>query len=99
MRSLEVILSMQPRERCGHRDRGKGTKATKRPPVGLLDGIFRPFPRLSLVMYLDTLLARRPGTASKPAYKNSTVKTQHTLNVFSDYPFHVFIDEGGFRCV
>ena len=79
MRSLGMILAMQPRERCGHRDRGKGAKASKRPPEGLLDGIFRPFPCLSLVMYLDTLLARRHGTASKYAYKNSTVKSQHTL--------------------
>ncbi len=54
MRSLGMILAMQPRERCGHRDRGKGTKASKRPHRELLDGIFRSFPRLSLVMYLDT---------------------------------------------
>ncbi len=79
MRSLGMILSMQPRERCGHRDRDKGTKASKTPHRRLLDGIFRTFPCLSLVMYLDTLLARRPGTASKPAYKNSTVKFKHTL--------------------
>ncbi len=58
MRSLGMILAMQSRERCGHRDRGKGTKASKRPHRGLLDGIFRPFPRPSLVMYLDTLLTR-----------------------------------------
>ncbi len=74
MRSLEMILAIQPRERCGHRDRGKGAKASKRPPEGLLDGIFRPFPCLSFVMYLDTLLTRRHGTVSKPAYKNLTVK-------------------------
>ncbi len=49
-----MILAMQTRERCGHRDRGKGTKASKRPHRGLLDGIFRSFPNLSLVMYLDT---------------------------------------------
>ncbi len=79
MRSLGMILSMQPRERCGHRDRGKGTKASKRPPDGLLDGIFRTFPSLSLVMYLDTFFARRLGTVSKPAYKNLTVKSRQTL--------------------
>ncbi len=79
MRSLGMILDMQPRERCEHRDRGKGSKASKRPHDGLLDGIFRPFPRLSFVMYLDTLLARRRGTVSKPAYKNSTVKSRQTL--------------------
>ena len=82
MRSLGMILAMQPRERYGHRDRGKGAKASKRPPEGLLDGIFRSFPSLSLVMYLDALLARRPGTVSKPAYKNSTVKFKHTLKLF-----------------
>ena len=49
-----MILDMQPRERCGHRDRGKGSKASKRPHPVLLDGIFRPFPRLSFVIYLDT---------------------------------------------
>ncbi len=81
MRSLEMILAMQPRERCWHRDRGKGSKASKRPHGGLLDGIFRPFPRLSFVMYLDTFLSRRPGTVSKPAYKNSTVKFKYTLSV------------------
>ncbi len=85
MRSLEMILSMQPRERCGHRDRDKGTKASKRPHRGFLDGIFRPFPCLSLVMYLNTLLARRPGTVSKSAYKNSTVKSKHSLRIVASF--------------
>lgn len=81
MRSLGMILAMQSRERCGHRDRDKGPKSFQETHGLLLDGIFRPFPSLSLVMYRDTLLAQEPGSASESAYKNSIVKFKPTLRV------------------